>query len=171
MEFEQVKGWRFRFAATAESSGAAAHSGGRSFLERRRDRHGRGLRGALLIAPLPGARSRSERFDDLVVDSAERLEDIWGASMDRLQFAVEEIPGNLEELVASGDSAPFAAYRPAQDAAPASITIFRRPILQRVESDEDLREVVHDAVVEQVAVYLNLSPEAVDPLYGRTRRF
>ena len=38
---------------------------------RRRDRRGRGLRGPLLPPELPAARSRSERFDDLVPDAAE----------------------------------------------------------------------------------------------------
>ncbi len=123
------------------------------------------------MPPLPGARSRSERFDDLVGESADRLEDIWGAAMDRLQFAVEEIPGDLETLMLLGEAPPLAAFRPAQDREPATITVYRRPILQNTETEEELREVVHDAVVEQVAGYLNLSPEAVDPSYGRMRRF
>ena len=40
----------------------------------RRDRHGRGLRGRLVPAEVPLARSRAEQFDDLVLDAVEDLE-------------------------------------------------------------------------------------------------
>lgn len=160
------QGWRFEL-----SDDSAGSVQGKGFHRRHRDRHGRGLRGRIMRAPLPGARSRSEHFDDLVVESAERLQDIWSGSLDRVQFAVDEIPGALEELVALGEPAPMASLRPAGKNEPATITVYRRPIAQATESDEDLREVIHDSVVEQVALFLNLTPESVDPTYGRTRRF
>ena len=43
-----------------------------------RDRHGRGLRRPLHPLGSPGALSRSEVFDDLLLDAAERLEARWG---------------------------------------------------------------------------------------------
>ncbi|ABY24735.1 hypothetical cytosolic protein [Renibacterium salmoninarum ATCC 33209] len=160
------QGWQFRLS---EEAGKAAV--GKSFRSRRRDRHGRGLRGRLVLPPLPGARTRSERFDDLVVESADRLQDIWGGTLDRVQFAVDEIPGGLEELLALRQPAPMASLRSADKDSPVTITVYRRPIMQATEGDEELREAVHDSVVEQVAVLLNLTPESVDPAYGRTRRF
>lgn len=160
------QGWRFKLSE--DSVGTVP---GRAFARRRRDRHGRGLRGRIMLPPLPGARTRSEHFDDLVVESADRLQDIWGGALDRVQFAVDEIPGALEELVALGEPAPMASLRPAEKSGPATITVYRRPIIQVTEGDEELREVVHDSVVEQVAILLNLTPESVDPAYGRTRRF
>ncbi|MDR6269045.1 metallopeptidase family protein [Arthrobacter russicus] len=160
------QGWRFEL-----SEGSMTSTRGRSFGRRRRDRRGRGLRGRIMVPPLPGARTRAEHFDDLVVESADRLQDIWGGSLDRVQFAVDEIPGALEELVALGQPAPMASLRPAEANGPATITVYRRPIAQITDSDEEMREVVHDSVVEQVAVLLNLTPESVDPTYGRTRRF
>lgn len=169
MQFAPVEGWHFTLSA-ASAVELNSPSSARGFQARRRDRHGRGLRGPLLLPPLPAARSRSERFDDLVVESADRLEDIWGAAMDRVQFAVEEIPSDLEKLVRLGEHAPLASFRAAQDRQAATITVYRRPIQHCTENEEELREVVHDAVVEQVAIFLNLSPESVDPSYGRMRR-
>lgn len=160
------QGWRFELS---EDAGSLAR--GKGFRRRRRDRHGRGLRGRLMLPPLPGARTRSEHFDDLVVESADRLQDIWGGSLDRVQFAVDEIPGALEDLAALGQPVPMASLRPAESNSLATITVYRRPIVQATDNDEELREIVHDSVVEQVALLLNLTPESVDPAYGRTRRF
>ncbi len=42
----------------------------------RRDRHGRGLRGRLVPAEVPLARSRAEEFDYLVLDAVEDLADL-----------------------------------------------------------------------------------------------
>ena len=45
-----------------------------------------------MLPTLPGYRTRSDRFDDFVLDSAERLHDIWGKPLDGVRFAVDEIP-------------------------------------------------------------------------------
>ena len=59
---------------------------------RRRDRHGRGLRGVLAPPGVPLHRSRAERFDDLVLQAVARLEPRWEAHLAGVEFAVEEIP-------------------------------------------------------------------------------
>jgi Zincin-like metallopeptidase len=59
---------------------------------RRRDRHGRGLRGVLAPPGVPLHRSRAERFDDLVLQAIARLEPRWEAHLAGVEFAVEEIP-------------------------------------------------------------------------------
>ena len=59
---------------------------------RRRDRHGRGLRGLLVPPEIPLYRSRSERFDDLVLMAVTQLEPRWEAELAGVEFAVEEIP-------------------------------------------------------------------------------
>ena len=43
----------------------------------RRDRRGRGLRGLLYPADMPAARSRTERFDALVIEALEPIEARW----------------------------------------------------------------------------------------------
>jgi predicted Zn-dependent protease with MMP-like domain len=59
---------------------------------RRRDRHGRGLRGALVPEDVPLHRTRAERFDELVLQAVARLEPQWEAHLSGVEFAVEEIP-------------------------------------------------------------------------------
>src|SRR3712207_8198549 len=58
----------------------------------RRDRHGRGLRGRLVPAEVPLARSRAEQFDDLVLDAVEDLERRWERELAGVEFAVEDVP-------------------------------------------------------------------------------
>jgi predicted Zn-dependent protease with MMP-like domain len=59
---------------------------------RRRDRHGRGLRGVLVPPDVPLHRTRAERFDDLVLQAVARLEPQWEAHLSGIEFMVEEIP-------------------------------------------------------------------------------
>ncbi|HEY8294627.1 MAG TPA: metallopeptidase family protein [Micrococcaceae bacterium] len=152
-------------------AGNAAGQQGRSFRARRRNRHGRGLRGELLLPALPGAHTRAEKFDELVMDSAERLGELWGTAMESVQFVVEDIPSSLEELVAKGERAPLGTHRVAGPGTPASITIYRRPIEQLSDNDDELREIVHEIIIEEAAGILNVAPEAVDPVYRRSRRY
>ncbi|MGP4021764.1 metallopeptidase family protein [Actinomadura sp. 3N407] len=60
---------------------------------RRRDRHGRGVRGPLTPPQAPVSRTRAERFDDLVDDEVRRLGLRWGRELARVRFTVEEVPG------------------------------------------------------------------------------
>ena len=54
---------------------------------RRRDRHGRGLRGSLVPPDVPLHRTRSERFDDLVLLAVSQLEPRWEAELSAVEFA------------------------------------------------------------------------------------
>ena len=138
---------------------------------RRRDRHGRGLRGLLVPPDVPLYRSRSERFDDLVLLAVSQLEPRWEAELAGVEFGVEEIPpaepasddpepvplARLEQ--GSGDGSPS---RPAQ---PARIVLYRRPLMARADGDEELGDLVLDVVVEEFARLLGLDPQIVDPGY------
>ena len=139
---------------------------------RRRDRHGRGLRGLLVTPEVPLYRSRSERFDDLVLLAVSQLEPRWEAELAGVEFAVEEIPpaepasddpepvplARLEQGSADGGS-------PARPARPARIVLYRRPLMARSEGDEELGELVLDIVIEEFARLLGLDPQVVDPGY------
>ena len=84
------------------------------------------MRGELLPAHLPGSRSRSEQLDDWVMESAQRLERLWGERIQDLQIVVQEIPDGLEDMTSEtlrgllGSSSPAAATcsSPATEAAP-----------------------------------------------------
>lgn len=141
----------------------------RSFPQRRRNRHGRGLRGPLLLPGLPGARTRSERFEDLVVDSAERLRELWSAQLADVEYLVEEVPDNLEGLIASGAQAPLGKYTTASGTSHPLIVIYRHPVEALCDSPWQVRELIHEVLIEQVAGLLNIDPDTVDPLFGRFR--
>jgi Zincin-like metallopeptidase len=158
---------------------------------RRRDRHGRGLRGSLVPPGVPLHRTRSERFDDLVLLAVSQLEPRWEAELSGIEFGVEEIPPVLPD---SGDPEPVPLARlepgsarpagrprapgspvPAQGEAaglhrdapdrPARIVLYRRPLLARADGEEELAELVLDVIVEQFAHWLGVDPQTVDPGY------
>ncbi|MEV0148183.1 MULTISPECIES: metallopeptidase family protein [unclassified Nonomuraea] len=148
------------------------HEPGPRRRERRRDRHGRGLRGPLAPSHVPIARSRSERFDDLVLDAVDRLRPQWGKQLSAVEFAVEDVPplNELGDGPATGaEPVPFGRAEPAKGADPASIVLYRRPLEARARDRDTLGALVHDTVVEQVATLLGLSPETVDPGYDDRR--
>jgi predicted Zn-dependent protease with MMP-like domain len=120
-----------------------------------------------MLPTLPAYRTRSERFDDFVLDSAQRLHDIWGKPLDGVRFAVDEIPPGLEQLVADGTPAPMGAYSPATAEEGPVITLFRLVVEQACGSREELQDLVHDVVVERTAEMLGVPPESLDPVYRR----
>ncbi|MFE6042515.1 metallopeptidase family protein [Streptomyces sp. NPDC056452] len=127
---------------------------------RRRDRHGRGMRGPVAPPQVPLSASRGESFRDLVQDSVERLERRWPQLAD-VDFLVLDVPGALEDTVPLGRSVPSAKGQPAQ------IVVYRRPVEIRTKNRDERAMLVHEVVVEQVAELLGLSPESVDPRYGQ----
>ncbi|MFV0425929.1 MAG: metallopeptidase family protein [Beutenbergiaceae bacterium] len=133
---------------------------------RARDRHGRGLRGPLLPPLLPGARTRSEQFDELLLAAVDRLERHLGRELAGAQFAVEEVPPSQPAPWENG-SIPLGRYFPADRAAglPHRVVIYRRPILARTNGPEELATMVQEVVVEHVAHWLGREPEDVDPDY------
>jgi hypothetical protein len=162
---------------------------------RRRDRHGRGLRGSLVPPDVPLHRSRSGRFDDLVLLAVSQLEPRWEAELSGIEFGVEEIPPVIPD---NDDPEPIPLARlepgsdrpgvtgppghPATDLSsptdlagladlaelhdrPARIVLYRRPLLARADGQEELAELVLDVIVEQFAHWLGVDPQTVDPGY------
>ncbi|GAA4222115.1 metallopeptidase family protein [Streptosporangium album] len=129
------------------------------------------MRGPLAPSHVPIARSRSERFDDFVLDAVERLKPRWSKQLAAVEFAVEEVPplGELSDGpgLLTGEPIPFGRSEPAAGKRPAVVIIYRRPLEARARDRDQLGAMVHDAVVEQVAELLGLAPETVDPGYDR----
>ncbi|MEE1795289.1 metallopeptidase family protein [Streptomyces sp. BE308] len=127
---------------------------------RRRDRHGRGMRGPVAPPQVPLSASRGETFRDLVQDSVERLERRW-PQLAEVDFVVLDVPGTPEETVPLGSALSASKGQPAQ------IVVYRRPVEIRTKSRDERALLVHEVVVEQVAELLGLAPESVDPRYGQ----
>lgn len=152
---------------------------------RRRDRHGRGLRGRLLSPvarpradgpeiAVPAWRSRQERFDDLVRDAVEALSQRWGHALALVEIGVEDVPDTrlgrlpLHGVVAdetAGGPVPLGLVIPGTPERSGRLVVFRRPVEARGEDLADLAGLVHEVVVDLVAELLGLSPDEVDPGY------
>jgi len=147
---------------------------------RRRDRHGRGLRGILVQPGVPLYHTRAQRFDDLVLQAVARLEPRWEAHLAGVEFAVEEIPpvdeaaagpvplSRLEPgtgAAAGGFPPPGAEVSAGPGSRPPRIVVYRRPLMARADGDDDLGELVFEVIVEEFARLLGMSPEDVDPSY------
>ncbi|MFE0177463.1 metallopeptidase family protein [Streptomyces sp. NPDC059002] len=136
---------------------------------RRRDRHGRGMRGPVAPPQVPLSASRAEAFTDLVQDSVERLERRW-PQLAEIDFLVLEVPPLGGSDGADGEwrdeVVPLGGTISAADDRPARVVIYRRPVEIRTKGRDERAALVHEVVVEQVAELLGLSPESVDPRYG-----
>lgn len=109
------------------------------------------------------AKTRAQRFDDLVLDAVHRLEPRWERHLADVEFAVEEVPPAVPP--ARPDGVPLARLHPAAAGKPTRIVVYRRPVQARAEDDDELAALVFDAVVEEVARLLGIDPETVDPGY------
>lgn len=141
----------------------------------RRDRRGRGRRGALVpelarrpagTLRLPAWRSRSDRFSELVHDCVRDLHRLWAVQLGDLHVLIEDVPPAPEQradgVVGDGASDGVALAH----AQPGRIVVYRRPLELRAEDPQDLAALVHEVVVEAFADLLGLSPEEVDPDQG-----
>lgn len=153
----------------------------RSSARRRRDRRGRGVRGLLFPATLPAARSRSERFDAIVLDALEPIDERWHTELESLDIAVDEVPEVTDcdpatvtwgsDVVEDG-KVPLSRLVPAgvdQAGLPtrARIVLYRRPLQARAHDGGDLSDLVHEVLIEQVASYLGVDPDIIDgPVHG-----
>jgi predicted Zn-dependent protease with MMP-like domain len=134
---------------------------------------------------VPAAQTRAERFDDLVLDAVEQLEERWARELQGVEFAVEDVPavpGQSDEYDAAldedvvadetaGGAVPLGRLLPAAVDArgrrtPPRVVVYRRPLEARAADRSDLADLVHDVVVDQVARLLRLDPDVVDPPRG-----
>lgn len=134
--------------------------------ERKRDRHGRGVRGPLsLSGPYSPARppidaGRSARFDDIVGDCVDQLERRLGDKLDTVEFAVEDVPDELGE--AGGDLA-LGTVLTSVDGKSTRIVVYRRPIELRAKGRLETADVVLDVLVAELVTLLAIDADQIDP--------
>ena len=126
---------------------------------RRRDRRGRGLRGNVFPKDVPGYRTIAERFDDLVIDAADRLSRRWPTEMGALEVAVEDVP--LADPATWADGVPLGRVVPATAEQGMRLVVHRRAVAAR--ADEELPRLVYLVLVEQLASALGRAPQDIDP--------
>ncbi|WP_038169690.1 metallopeptidase family protein [Tomitella biformata] len=141
------------------------------------ERRGRGIRGSVLPAGVPAWQSRSDAFDRMAILAFGDIDAAWHKELTKLDIAVDETPKirarNPEtitwppEVVADGP-VPLSRLVPAGltqagDPTRARIVLFRRPLELRAKHPRELIFLLHDVMVEQVATYLCVDPEIIDP--------
>lgn len=126
-------------------------------------------------ATTPAARSRAERFDALVLEAFEPIEDRFSDQLSHLDVAVDDVP-DVEvttpdavvwgpEVVQDGN-VPLARLVPAGVdgrglPTRARIVLYRRPLEVRARDGADLADLLHDVLLEQVADYLGIDPDSI----------
>lgn len=133
---------------------------------RLRDRRGRGMRGPLLPTDLPGARTRAEQFDQVVLEAVADLEERWPDELEGFEFAVDEVPtvpadGGVPAAddVVQDSGVPLTRFIPPgvdQKGRPtkARIVVYRRPLEIRSADAGDLGDLVAEVLGEQVGSIL-----------------
>ena len=136
---------------------------------RRRDRHGRGLRGPLVLPnglttrrPIPPRRSgRTAFFDDSVEGAVERVARQCPEALAGIAVGVEDVPAFDPSW--SGGRVPLAAALEATSESTAQVVLYRRPLEHRAASRRGLRILVYRTVVEQLSALTGHSVAEIDP--------
>jgi hypothetical protein len=136
---------------------------------RRRNRHGRGLRGPLAAAnPFTGAPVRvngqargAELFAECLHASVAKGLANCPRAFDGIDIGYEEIPSNLNLLHAG--EIPLAAATSATNEHNAAVVLFRRPLERRASTPIELRELVHRALIEQLSALTGIALDELDP--------
>lgn len=110
--------------------------------------------------------SRREQFDDLVLDSAERLDPALQARSMKVEFAVEDVPPSDPAPWEEEEGVPLGRLFPGRASSANRVVVYRRPVESRAGDERELAIIVHDVIVEQVSALLGVPPEEVDPRYG-----
>ena len=120
-------------------------------------------------ATVPLARTKAEIFDDLVLDTVESLERRFAKELAGVEFAVEDVPPDLnvyDSDVLEDGEVPLARLLPGPARAgselPPRIVLYRRPLEFRAMDREDLADLVHDVIIEQVANLLGVDPDELE---------
>ena len=136
---------------------------------RRRDRHGRGVRGPLALpnpwttrpARPPRPATPTEAFHEAVHVAVERIARQCPEALVDITFGIEDVPVVPPTWTAS--QVPLAlAVEPAADAA-GQVVVYRRPLEHRSNSRRGLQILVYRTVVEQLAALTGRSVSELDP--------
>ena len=126
---------------------------------------------------MPVHRSRAQLFDDLVLDVVEQIDPQWQHVVDRVEFAVEDVPvvshRRAEEIIHQPNviedaSVPLSRLVPGhidglgREHAP-RIVVYRRPVEVRARTAHDLQALVRELIVEQLANLIGVNPTDIDP--------
>lgn len=136
---------------------------------RRRDRHGRGIRGPLaMTSPLtrrraqpPHPTSRLDFFHDAVQGAVDKVSRQCPDALRGITVGVQDVP--TFDLAWTPERVPLAAALEGTPDRPAQVVVYRRPLEHRAASRRGLRILVYRTIVEQLSALTGRSVDEIDP--------
>lgn len=131
----------------------------------------------MLPPSVPAWRTRGQKFDRLVLEAFAPLDTRWHDRLTKLDIAVDDVPKIRplhpdsvtwpDEVVADGP-VPLSRLIPAGvdrhgAATRARVVLFRKPLELRASDPDDLVDLLREVLVQQVATYLGVDPDIIDP--------
>lgn len=139
---------------------------------KRRDRHGRGMRGPLagpapertgLAAARhrrpPRAATRAESFYQAVTDAVARVQRTCPEALAGIEVGLEEVPGSPT----MDGRVPLATAVDGTAALPPRVVLYRRPIEHRSMTRRGMSILTHRTLVEQLSALTGRSIQDIDP--------
>ena len=115
--------------------------------------------------PVPQVPGASDFFMMSVLDALARITQVCPEAVAGVDVGVDEVPDG--PTILSGlyehDAIPVAAAMDADAEHPARIVVYRRPLEHRAQDRDDLRELVHEALVDQLSALTGRSVHELDP--------
>ena len=135
-------------------------------MSKRRNRHGRGQRGPVVLPRVYGGRidridpTDAEFFTACLAEAVRQVQRSCPGILDNVIVGAEDVPampGWTEERV------PLSSAVDGSDDSPARVVIYRRPLELRTASRRGLAILVHRTLVEQLSALTGLPVEKSDP--------
>lgn len=138
-------------------------------MPKRRDRHGRGIRGPLARPnPLTGSTvpirrrpANAEFFLICLDDAMARVQERCPGAMARVDIGVEDVPS--PDASWANHQVPLAVALEPTPEKHGQIVLFRRPLERRAQGRKELRRLVYRTVVEQLAAVTGFTVDDIDP--------
>jgi Zincin-like metallopeptidase len=136
---------------------------------RRRDRHGRGIRGPLALsnsltqhrAQPPHPTNRADFFSDAVQATVDRIARQCPEVLVGVTVGIQDVPHF--DVAWSGDRVPLAAALEGTVDRPGQVVVYRRPLEHRAATRRGLRILVYRTIVEQLSALTGRSVDEIDP--------
>ena len=103
-----------------------------------------------------------DRFEELVADALDSIPEALGRRMENVWVVVEE--DSFEGLLGLYDGVPLTQRFEYAGVMPDRIVIYRRPICETSQTEEEVVEAVRTTVIHEVAHHFGISDERLDEL-------
>ncbi len=132
-----------------------------TIIYKRKDTHGRGLRGIIIPPNLMGYRTKQKYFEQTIIDIAKKAQAKW-PQITKIEFCTQNVPPS--------DPAPWEGNEIIlgrtfdQDWThnlPARIVLYKLPILARAKNKFEIKNILQDIICQQLSYILNISDKEV----------